>query len=503
MSIIHPSAIKAIAHSVDIPRLSDEAAKVLAPDVEYRLREVVQEALKFAKHAKRTTLTTEDINNALRLRNVEPLFGFGSKDAAKFLKVAGHPELVFVRDAELNYQQLIEAPLPKLPREVGVAAHWLCVNGQQPDLPENTPVEAPPAKKQRLGQTVAEAAAAGQDIPAAAPFAADPGLHPLVPYFAAFIADGVAQHLGDLELLSRLLQLTSALLKNPAVHLDAYLQQLLPAVVTCLVTKRIGLHPVEDHWAIRRQAAALLGAIAAHFGAPHHNLTPRLCRVLAQAFLDPHTSFGSKYGAVALGPQVVRTLLVPHLEPFMSAHLFKLHSKLPLELVLARSGRMAAPGDWKADYTHTLLAVKQAARKQPGTQQDLQGNTGGSAANGVVGADGSGDDVMHDARDVEQDKQMEAAAPMNGIIAIAGSSPISKQKQSAGQSRMKGAAGPTRLKGNLHRSSSAHQPTVAQVLGQSWREDSDVDATLGALLHLFGEDLLSCLPLAELSAVNL
>lgn len=94
MSIIHPSAIKAIAHSVDIPRLSDEAAKVLAPDVEYRLREVVQvrmlpsltaecyssrlqnallsqEALKFAKHAKRTTLTTEDINNALRLRNVE------------------------------------------------------------------------------------------------------------------------------------------------------------------------------------------------------------------------------------------------------------------------------------------------------------------------------------------------------------------------------------------------------------------------------------------------
>eukprot|EP00879_Flechtneria_rotunda_P027105 GHRR01028973.1.p2 GENE.GHRR01028973.1~~GHRR01028973.1.p2 ORF type:complete len:107 (+),score=22.88 GHRR01028973.1:149-469(+) len=106
MSIIHPNAIKAIAHSVDIPKLSDEAAKTLAPDVEYRLREVVQEALKFAKHCKRTKLTTEDINDALRLRNVEPVFGFGSRDPAKFLRVATHPELMYVQDMELNYHQV-------------------------------------------------------------------------------------------------------------------------------------------------------------------------------------------------------------------------------------------------------------------------------------------------------------------------------------------------------------------------------------------------------------
>ena len=42
MSFIDPSAIQAIAHSVEVAKLSDEAARTLAPDVEYRLREVIQ-----------------------------------------------------------------------------------------------------------------------------------------------------------------------------------------------------------------------------------------------------------------------------------------------------------------------------------------------------------------------------------------------------------------------------------------------------------------------------
>jgi hypothetical protein len=70
--------------------------------------------------------------------------------------------------------------------------------------------------------------------------AADPGLHALVPYFTAFIAGGVVQHLEEIWLLERLLQLARALVANPAVHLEHYLQQLLPAVVTCLVTRTLG-----------------------------------------------------------------------------------------------------------------------------------------------------------------------------------------------------------------------------------------------------------------------
>lgn len=64
-----------------------------------------------------------------------------------------------------------------------------------------------------------------------------------------------------------------------------------------------GSSPLDDHWSVRRQAAALLSAITAAFSAPHHNLRPRLCRVLAQTFLDASKPLTSKYGAI-VGLQV-------------------------------------------------------------------------------------------------------------------------------------------------------------------------------------------------------
>jgi transcription initiation factor TFIID subunit 6 len=63
--------ILAFIESIGIENLSNEVASAMAPDVEYRVREIAQEAIKFMKHSKRQKLTTEDVNNALRLRNVE------------------------------------------------------------------------------------------------------------------------------------------------------------------------------------------------------------------------------------------------------------------------------------------------------------------------------------------------------------------------------------------------------------------------------------------------
>lgn len=37
--------------------------------------------------------------------------------------------------------QVIDAPLPQAPLDTAVVAHWLAIEGVQPAIPENAPIE--------------------------------------------------------------------------------------------------------------------------------------------------------------------------------------------------------------------------------------------------------------------------------------------------------------------------------------------------------------------------
>ena len=135
---VSPESIKVIAQTVGIEALPDEVARALAPDAEYRLREVIQDALKFARHSKRSTISTEDVNASLRLRDVEPLYGFpAGAGPVPFREVPGQPELFFQEQKELTLKDVLAAKLPRPPVAVNVVPHWLAVEGVQPLIPEN------------------------------------------------------------------------------------------------------------------------------------------------------------------------------------------------------------------------------------------------------------------------------------------------------------------------------------------------------------------------------
>lgn len=87
------------------------------------------------KHGKRTKLTSEDINNSLRLRNLETLYGYSSKEPLHFQKAS--KDLYYIDDKEIDFQDILSKPLPKIPRDSSLGTHWLSIEGTQPPIPQN------------------------------------------------------------------------------------------------------------------------------------------------------------------------------------------------------------------------------------------------------------------------------------------------------------------------------------------------------------------------------
>ncbi|CAH2068795.1 unnamed protein product, partial [Iphiclides podalirius] len=372
-SSITVDSIKVIAESVGIASLGDDAAKELADDVSYRLKIIVQDAMKFMHHSKRQKLSITDVDHALKIKNIECQYGFIQPDSLPFrFASGGGRELHFVEEKEIDLSEILSAPPPKIPLDVSVRAHWLSVDGVQPAVPENPPPlskEAQklesvdpitklskPNNKDSAGKPVCGKAARlkasesvhvkqlathelsveqqlyykeiteacvgsdeGRRAEALQSLACDPGLHEMLPRMCTFISEGVKVNVvqNNLALLIYLMRMVKALLDNQSLYLEKYLHELIPSVSTCIVSRQLCLRPeMDNHWALRDFAARLMAQICKTFNTSTNNLQTRVTRLFAKALQCPSQTNNE----TGNGPSMVTTMKESEKTPLASLY---------------------------------------------------------------------------------------------------------------------------------------------------------------------------------------
>ncbi|KAG5310841.1 TAF6 factor, partial [Acromyrmex insinuator] len=374
-------SIKVIAESIGVGNFPDEAAKDLAEDVSYRLKEIVQDAAKFMRHGKRQRMTAHDIDHALKIKNIEPTYGFFAKDHIPFrFASGGGRELHFVEEKEIDLNEIVATAggqsWPKLPLEITLRAHWLCIDGVQPTIPENPPPVSKDAQKLESVDPTIKLSSKNQNIGVGKPggggksqklrnietvhvkqlathelsveqqlyykeiteacvgsdearraealqsLSADPGLHEMLARMCTFIAEGVRVNVvqNHLALLIYLMRMVKALLDNPSLYLEKYLHELIPSVATCIVSRQLCMRPeVDNHWALRDFASRLMAQICKNFNTSTNNVQTRVTRMFSQALAkNNQTPLASLYGAIEglceLGPEVIKALVIPKIK---------------------------------------------------------------------------------------------------------------------------------------------------------------------------------------------
>ncbi|KAH9034361.1 transcription initiation factor TFIID complex 60 kDa subunit [Lactarius deliciosus] len=335
-------SVKDAAEALGITNLPEPVASALASDVEYRIHQVIEEASRFMRHARRTTLTTSDIDRALRVLNVEPLYGHSAYTTPVFRRSLPYPQLAsagpvyFVEDEEVDFERVLREEKLVLPPSVRWTAHWLAVEGVQPLIPENPPAVprddpssaalGAAASDKRAGQQAALVkqvlsrelqlyyARLTNRIAALASLRHDAGLQLLLPYLVRWVGEGVvgvlhdgAQDDASGRTLEVLLDVISALLENTTLFVEPYLHQILPPVLSVLLHSSL---PQMHSTHLRKSAASALARVLKQHSATYPSLAPRIMKTLLLALLAPERGPGTRLGAlrglIGVGKEAVR-----------------------------------------------------------------------------------------------------------------------------------------------------------------------------------------------------
>jgi transcription initiation factor TFIID subunit 6 len=327
--------LRSFAQSKGINNIEDDALRVLSQDLEYRIKEVCQEGSKFMLASKRSRLSIGDINYALLSRNVDPLFGYDPQESLVFRGLPSN--IYYVPDEEIDLEEYLDRPLPKIPLRPSIQSHWLGIEGVQPQIPQNPILlEKPLVKKDSLGTYQEEAELKSQnkhmltkelgmyfdkiiqamesdEEMAVECLHSESGIQQLVPYFVHHFNEQIVKNIGNKDRLRTVVRMYYSLLRNKYVFIDPYLHQILPSLMTCVVGKSVDGEVMEI-------AAGVVKYVFDNFSRSYKTLSPRIINTLAKTWLNKDRSETSQYSALyclsSLSEHVVETVIKPKAEHY-------------------------------------------------------------------------------------------------------------------------------------------------------------------------------------------
>mmetsp|Transcript_10223 Transcript_10223/g.22688 ORF Transcript_10223/g.22688 Transcript_10223/m.22688 type:complete len:254 (-) Transcript_10223:1232-1993(-) len=75
MSALSEQWLQEVAEALKLPALSPQLVRMLLPVVEVQAKKIAQQAHKFQRRSKAGTMTVEDVNAALQMNSIEPVYG--------------------------------------------------------------------------------------------------------------------------------------------------------------------------------------------------------------------------------------------------------------------------------------------------------------------------------------------------------------------------------------------------------------------------------------------
>lgn len=141
----------------------------------------------------------------------------------------------------------------------------------------------------------------------------------LMPYLSTFIKETIHLNiiLADLTLLIYAVRMTKSLLANPHICLKMYLHEILPAILSCALSKRISKYYYDNHWTLRDFSAYIVATICKMYSNKVNNITNRIINIYLKPLQDNSkpltTVYGALKGLVSLGEETVKAYLVPNI----------------------------------------------------------------------------------------------------------------------------------------------------------------------------------------------